>query len=201
MLDRWLRVPKDRVLAALVPPLERVHPTTITVVAAGVGLAAAGAAATSLYLPALGLWLLNRTLDGLDGTLARRTGKQSDLGGYLDILLDFVVYAALPLGLAYAAGTVAAWAAVAILLASFYVNAGSWLYLAALLEKRNVGAAAQGEQTTVTMPPGVIEGTETVLFYVVLLLFPAWLVPLALAMAALTLISSAQRVWWAARHL
>ncbi len=200
MLDRWLRVPKEQILAALVPPLERVHPTTITVVAAGVGLAAAGAAAASLYLPALGLWLLNRTLDGLDGTVARRTGKQSDIGGYLDILLDFVVYAAIPLGLAYAAGSLAAWAAVAVLLAAFYVNAGSWLYLAALLEKRNAGAAAQGELTTVTMPPALIEGTETVIFYIVLLLFPAWLVPFALTMAALTLFSSVQRVWWAARH-
>ena len=52
-----------------------------------------------------------------------------------------------------------------LLVASFYVNAASWMYLAALLEQRNDGAAARGETTAVTMPPGLIGGAETVAFY------------------------------------
>lgn len=202
MIDKALREPKETVLTPLVRgPLRRIHPTAVTVAAAVVGLAAGIAAWTGAYLPALGLWALNRVLDGLDGTLARSTGQQSDLGAYLDIVLDHVVYIAVPLGLALAAGTPAAYLALALLLASFYLNGASWMYLAALLEKRNAGATARGELTTVTMPGGLVEGAETVVLYTLFLLFPGALVPLFGLMAVLVLFTAGQRVAWATRHL
>lgn len=202
MVDKLLREPKEQVLGAVVRgPLRNVHPTTVTVVAAVVGVATAAAAWQGAYLLALGLWAVNRVLDGLDGTLARLTGKQSDLGAYLDILLDHVVYAAVPLGLALADGSPQAMLAYAAMLASFYVNAASWMYLAAILEKRQSGAAAQGELTTVTMPTGLVEGTETVILYTLFLLLPGALVPLYWLMAALVAVTVGQRVAWAARAL
>jgi phosphatidylglycerophosphate synthase len=150
---------------------------------------------------ALVLWALNRVLDGLDGTLARLTGQQSDLGAYLDIVLDHLIYAAVPLGLALAAGTPAAFLALSLLLSSFYINGASWMYLAALLEKRQAGAAAQGELTTVTMPSGLIEGAETVVFYTLFLLLPGAIVPLFVIMAVLVFVTAGQRVAWAIRAL
>jgi phosphatidylglycerophosphate synthase len=202
MIDKVLREPKELVLRPLVRgPIRHVHPVAVTVLAAAVGLGAAVAASQGAPLAALVLWGLNRVLDGLDGTLARATGRQSDLGAYLDIVCDHVVAAALALGLAFAAGTPDALAAVALLLASFYVNGATWMYLAALLEKRRAGAAARGELTSVTMPGGLIEGAETILFYTLFLLFPGALVPLFWLMAALVLITAGQRVAWAARQL
>ncbi len=202
MLDEVLRVPKEAILAPLARgPLRRLHPTAVTIAAAVAGVAAGVAAWQGAFLPALGLWLLNRVLDGLDGTLARSTGRQSDLGAYLDIVLDHVVYIAVPLGLALAAGTPAAALALALLLASFYLNGAGWMYLAALLEKRNAGAAARGELTTVTMPGGLIEGAETMVLYTLFLLLPGALVPLFGLMAALVLLTVIQRVAWAVRHL
>jgi phosphatidylglycerophosphate synthase len=202
MIDKALRAPKEAVLSPLVRgPLRRIHPTAVTIAAAVVGVAAAGAAWQGAYLPALGLWAVNRVLDGLDGTLARVTGRQSDLGAYLDIVLDHVVYVAVPLGLALAAGTPAAYLALALLLASFYINGASWMYLAALLERRQAGAAARGELTTVTMPAGLVEGAETVVFFTLFLLLPGALVPLFWLMAALVLVTAAERVAWAARAL
>lgn len=202
MIDKALRVPKESVLTPLVRgPLRRLHPTAVTVAAAVVGVAAAVAAWQGAYLAALGLWAANRVLDGLDGTLARITGQQSDLGAYLDIVLDHVVYVAVPLGLALAAGTPAAYLALALLLASFYINGASWMYLAALLEKRSAGAQARGELTTVTMPAGLVEGSETVVLFTLFLLFPGALVPLFGLMAALVVVTAAQRVAWAARAL
>ncbi len=202
MIDKVLREPKESLLSPLVKgPLRRIHPTTVTVLAAVVGLAAAVAVWQGAYLPALALWAVNRVLDGLDGTLARITNQQSDLGAYLDIVLDHVVYTAIPLGLALAAGTSEAFLALSLLLASFYINGASWMYLAALIEKRHAGAVAQGELTTVTMPGGLIEGAETVFFYSLFLLFPGALVPLFGLMAALVLITAGQRVPWAIRHL
>lgn len=202
MIDKALREPKEAVLALAVRgPVRQLHPTAVTILAAVVGLLAAGAAWQGAFWPALGLWALNRALDGLDGTLARLTGRQSDLGAYLDIVLDHVVYAAIPLGLAAAAGTPAALLALAVLLSSFYVNAASWMYLAAILEKRSLGAASRGELTGVTMPAGLIEGAETVLFYTLFLLLPGALVPLFWLMAALVVLTAAQRVVWAIRAL
>ncbi len=202
MIDKVLREPKESLLSPLVQgPLRRIHPTTVTVLAAVVGLAAAVAVWQGAYLPALALWAVNRVLDGLDGTLARITNQQSDLGAYLDIVLDHVVYTAIPLGLALAAGTSEAFLALSLLLASFYINGASWMYLAALIEKRQAGAVAQSELTTVTMPGGLVEGAETVFFYSLFLLFPGALVPLFGLMAALVLITAGQRVPWAIRHL
>lgn len=197
MVDKNLRRSKELLMAPLAGPLRAVHPNLVTIAACLVGIACAVAAAQAAYGVAVVLWIVNRILDGLDGTLARVSGKQSDLGGYLDIVLDTVVYAAIPFGLALSLGTPAAFIALAALLASFYVNGATWMYLAALLEKRNRGAAAQGDLTTVTMPGGLIEGAETVLFYSLFLLLPNLLVPLFGLMAALTFFTAVQRVIWA----
>jgi phosphatidylglycerophosphate synthase len=141
---------------------------------------------------ALALWLANRVLDGLDGTLARVQGAQSDVGGYVDLLLDFVVYAAIPFGLVLGRPSVATALAALALVGSFYVNAASWMYLAALLERRGVGARSRGELTSITMPEGLIGGSETVVLYT-LFLFSA--------MAALVVVTAAQRLVWAVRRL
>ncbi|MBK8050754.1 MAG: CDP-alcohol phosphatidyltransferase family protein [Anaerolineales bacterium] len=137
MLDHRLRGYKDDLLRPLAGHLGSLSPNAITVLAMLVGLAAAGAAAVQWYWLALGLWSLNRILDGLDGMVARARCRQSDFGGYLDILLDFVVYAAVPIGLYLGNSSEAGAITLILLLSSFYVNAASWIYLSALLEKRS----------------------------------------------------------------
>lgn len=198
MTDAYLRRPKE----ALLGPVARrtpVHPTAITLVALVPGIGAALAAAAGRPALAVTLWLLNRLLDGLDGTVARQRDRQSDLGAYLDILSDFLVYAAVPIGLAANAGTQAAWIAAAALLAAFYVNTISWSYLAALIERR--GIRREGEYTSVAMPGGLIEGAETVVVYSLMLAVPAWSVALFWAMAGAVAITVGQRVVWALRNL
>lgn len=202
MFDVLLRAIKDRLLEPLARLLgPRAAPNAVTGLACLVGLACGLAAWRQAYGIALACWAANRLLDGLDGTLARVHGRQSDFGGYLDILLDFVVYIAVPTGLAFGQPTIAMLGACVVLIGSFFVNAASWMYLSAVLEGRAVGAATRGERTTVTMPPGLIAGTETVVFYTVFLLFPAHAPELFGLMAALVYLTIAQRVWWAWRHL
>lgn len=186
----------------IAPRLGRhVHPTMVTLVAFGVGVAASLCLWQRAYGWGLALWLLNRAVDGLDGSVARASGKQSDLGGYLDILLDTVIYAAVPVALVAARPDPATLWALVALLASFYVNSISWSYLAAILEKRQHGAAAHSELTSVTMPTGLIEGTETVLFFTAFILFPSALVVLFGLMGALVALTTVQRVVWAVRTL
>jgi phosphatidylglycerophosphate synthase len=204
MLDPLLRAHKDAALLPLARAIGvRLHPTTLTLISFAVGCACAALLLRGAYAAALVAWLGCRVLDGLDGTLARATGRQSDLGGYLDIVLDFFVYAAVPIALVAGlpiAGR-AEFLALALLLGSFFVNSASWMYLAALAEKRGRGARATGEQTSVTMPTGLIEGTETVLFFSAFIVLPHLAVPLFGAMTALVLVTSLQRVGWAVRHL
>lgn len=202
MFDVFLRAVKDRLfepLARLLGP--GVAPNAVTLLACLVGLACGAAAWRQAYGAALALWVVNRLLDGLDGTLARVHGRQTEFGGYLDILLDFVVYAAVPTGLALGRPTVATLAAGVALLGSFFVNAASWMYLSAVLERRAAGAEARGERTTVTMPPGLIAGTETIVFYTSFLAFPARTPELFGVMAALVYLTVGQRVWWARRNV
>lgn len=201
MLDHTLRVYKDDLLRPVAGHLGRIPPNAITVIAMVIGLAAAGAAGLQWYWAALMLWLLNRVLDGLDGMVARTHARQSDFGGYLDIVLDFVVYAAIPVGLYLGNPSGMLALALIFLLSSFYINAASWIYLSAILEKRSAGAAAQGELTTVTMPNGLVGGAETILFYSAFLLWPGGLTWLFALMAVMVMVGVGLRLHWARRHL
>ena len=202
MLDDFSRPIKERVLTpAALAVGRRVSPLTVTLCGFGLGIAAAVAAATGHTSVGLALWIANRVLDGFDGTLARVQHEQSDVGGYVDLLLDFVVYAAVPIGFVIAAPEMGLAVAGLALLGMFYVNAASWMYLSALLEKRGVGARARGELTSVTMPVGLIGGTETVLLFAAYFIWPRWLVLLFWITTALVGVTVLQRLAWAVRHL
>ncbi len=100
------------------------------------------------------------------------------------MLADTVGYAAIPLGVALGIDRTSGWITLAVLLGVLWVNAISWTYLAAVLEKRGAGAATSGELTTVTMPPALVEGTETIVCYSAFVVFPGAAPWLFSAMAA-----------------
>jgi len=197
LFDEWLRVYKDRLLAGVAGRLGRVSPNQVTILALLVGAGAVAAIADGRRGLALALWLLNRLLDGLDGTLARLHGRSSDFGAYLDILLDFAVYAAVPVALVLAAPAPGATFAALVLMASFYLNAASWMYLAALLERRGEHVGA----TRVVMPAGLVGGTETILLYSAAILLPRQLGAICWLMAGLVFAGVIQRLLWARRRL
>lgn len=212
MIDSVLRPGKDAALAPIVrrlPGWLGAGWLTAAGLLATLGAAALAAAGTRA---AVGLWLLGRLLDGLDGAVARRRSTTSDLGGYLDIVADTVGYAAVPIGLAAADGSSGTWAACAALLASFYVNAVSWTYLAAVREKRTAAAGgavsatggggdAGASEPSISIPTGVIEGGETIVFYTAMLVWPGAAPELFVVMAALVAVTVVKRLVWAARAL
>jgi phosphatidylglycerophosphate synthase len=201
MFDDRLRQAKDRTLTPVAQAMRRVPPWGVTGVAFLLGLGSAGLASQQWYGVAALLWMLNRVADGLDGTLARAHGRASDFGGYLDILGDFVVYAVVPLGMVWGLPTAVHWFLLALLLSSYYVNAASWMYLSAILEKRQAGTETTGEVTSVTMPTAVAGGLETGLIYLNFLLLPHHLTGWFSLMLLLVLISILQRLRWAAHNL
>lgn len=201
MFDHLLRGLKDRLLAPLATLLRGVPPNALTVTALLFGLSAAAAAAQGAWSAGLALWLANRIVDGLDGTVARMAELQTDFGGYLDILMDFVVYAAIPIGFAVSSQERLVLVLAVALEGAFFVNACSWMYLSAVLEKRASGAASTGELTTVTMPPALVAGFETIVFFSLFFLFPDRLVTLFGLMTGLVGINIVQRLVWARRVL
>lgn len=232
MFDGRLRLAKDRALAPVAASLRSVPPVAITAIGLAAGLGCAAAAYVGETPLALGLWVANRALDGLDGTVARLAGTTSDRGGYVDLVADFITYAAIPVAQVAGAPDPAPLAVpLGALLGSYYVNAVSWLALSAIIERRgaadhgasptpcpgnpppptplrreggDVAAAPEesgGIRTTIAMPVGLVEGTETVLFVGACLAWPDLLRPLFLAFAVLVLLTALQRATWAWRTL
>jgi len=120
--------------------------------------------------------LINRFFDGLDGAVARRNGITS-LGGFLDITCDFIFYSAVILGFALAAPEQNSLAAT-FLIFSFIGTGASFLAFAAVAEKHGISSEAHGQKAFYYLE-GLAEGTETILFYIIICLFPGYFPALA----------------------
>src|SRR5262245_32478044 len=120
-------------------------PNQVTIAGLGLGLAAAIAIALGGFAIGLFLFLLGRLADGLDGAVARAT-TPTDQGGFLDIALDFFVYAAIPLAFAVYDPSSNAFSA-ALLLASFLTNGSVFLAFAILAEKRALVSDFRGSRS------------------------------------------------------
>lgn len=163
----------------------------VTVSGFCLGLLAAGSIAFGYFLTGFVLIALNRLFDGLDGAVARASQK-TDLGGYLDITLDFFFYGAIPLAFAIQAPETNALPAAA-LLASFYANGSAFLAFAIMAEKRNLSTSHQGAKSLYYIG-GLAEGTETIGLFLLMALLPAWFPILAWAFAGVCLVSASARV-------
>ncbi len=199
MLDGWMRPVIDPILDRMGKALagQGVTADGVTLAGLALGLVAAGVIA----LVGEGLWALvpllaSRVADGLDGAVARVRGK-TDFGGYLDIVCDFLFYAAIPLAFVLrdpAANGVAG----AVLLASFYVNGATFLGYAVLAEKKGMETRSRGEKS-LYFTAGLLEGTETIGFFVLICLWPGAFAPLAFIFAALCFVTAVSRVLLARR--
>jgi phosphatidylglycerophosphate synthase len=163
----------------------------ISIAGLALGLAAALAIACGAFVLGLALFMLNRFADGLDGAVARHTAL-TDRGGFLDITLDFFVYAAIPLAFAINDPLRNALPA-ASLLASFLMNGSAFLAFSALAARRGMRSRAQGLKSIYYLA-GIAEGTETIVFFVAFCIIPGAFPQLAFAFAAICTISAAARL-------
>lgn len=162
------------------------------------GMAAALAIGLQQFLAGLALMLLSRLLDGLDGAVARASAP-TDRGGFLDITLDFLFYAAIPLGFAFANPAANALPA-AVLLASFIGTGSSFLAFAVLAEKRGLAGTALPGKSFYFLG-GLTEATETIAAFAAMCLWPQWFGHIAYGFAALCAITAALRIGWGWRRL
>jgi len=201
VLDRWATAALRPVLGGAARALVRAGAGADAITLAGfaIGLAGAAAIAAGQPLPGLALILLSRLADGLDGAVARLT-TPTDRGAFLDIALDFLFYASIPLAFALADPAANALPA-AVLLASFIGTGSSFLAFAVLAEKRGLKSSAHPNKGLYYLG-GLTEATETLLCFAVMCLWPGQFALLAYGFAALcglTILSRLVAGWVALR--
>jgi phosphatidylglycerophosphate synthase len=162
------------------------------------GLLAMLGVALELYALGLALLLANRLADGLDGAVARRNGP-TDLGGFLDIVFDFIIYSGIVFAFALADPARNALAA-AFLIFSFIGTGCSFLAFAIMAAKRSLETRARGAKSLYYLG-GLTEGTETVLVFVLFCIFPGAFVELAVIFGAMCWITTTGRILTALRTL
>lgn len=179
----------DRLGAALAQ--RGVSANAVTMTGLALGLVAALLITGQYYLAAAAVIVVSRLCDGLDGAVARAT-RQTDFGGFLDIVLDFVFYGAIPLGF-IVADPQANGLAGGLLLFSFYVNGSSFLAYAVMAEKRSMTTDVRGAKS-LYFTTGLAEATETIAVFLAFCLFPTWFPVLAALFALVCLYTALSRI-------
>jgi phosphatidylglycerophosphate synthase len=195
MLDRQAVTLLRPAVTALARTLARsgISANRITLLGFAIGLGAALLIALGAYLPGAVLILLSRLCDALDGAVARQT-QATDAGGFLDLALDFLFYASIPLAFAVARPGDNALAA-AVLLTAFIGTSSSFLAFAAFAAKRGL-ASLDWPDKSLYFLGGLTEATETLALFLAMCLWPQHFAPLAYGFAALCAITTASRIGW-----
>ena len=198
MFDAQLRPLIDRLLNPIGRGLVALGMTAnqVTMIGAAFGLIAAGCVAAGLFYPALWFVIANRVIDGLDGAVARAS-RSSDFGGYLDIVSDFIFYSAIPLAFAVALPKTAL--AAAFLIFSFIGTATSFLGFAILAEKHQVTTQIRGKKAFYYLG-GLTEGTETILLFLAMLVWPNYFSLMAIVFGILCWVTTGTRIYAAYRQ-
>jgi len=194
MLDKWTNAWVAPVLMRCAAGLARrgVTPTQLTVGGFAIGMLALPLLAYQAYGLALVAIVLNRLCDGLDGALARHLQCQSDAGGFLDIVLDFVFYAAVVLGFALADPGQNALPS-ALLLFAFMGTGASFLAFAIAATRHGL-ERPHFEYKAFYYLDGLTEGTETIIAFVVFCLWPVHFAWLASLFALACMLTAAMRI-------
>src|SRR6056300_1061233 len=134
--------------------LKLISPNKMTLIGFSFGFLMCVSIIIDQYLIAIIFLFLNRLSDGLDGVMARLQ-TPTPLGGYLDIVLDFLIYGGFVL--------------------SFGITEQNSTFLA----KAAILPSLTNQNSNEKIPKsfhyavGLVEGTETIIFMLLCLLFPS----------------------------
>jgi phosphatidylglycerophosphate synthase len=195
MLDRAIQTAIKPLLTKAAKALVKtgVSADRLTLTGFLVGMGAAVAIAFEAYIAGLVMLLISRLMDGLDGAVARET-TPTDRGGFLDITLDFLFYASIPLAFAIANPAQNALPA-AVLLAAFIGTGSSFLAFAIVAEKNRIASTAFPNKSFYFLG-GLTEATETIVALSAMCLWPAAFPLIAYGFAVLCAITIVMRIGW-----
>lgn len=193
MIDRYALAILSPVTDAAARRLVAKKFTADQVSVGGFAIGLLAALTISLGFPALAIvpLLVNRAFDGLDGAMARLSSA-TDRGAFIDIGLDFLFYAAIPLGFALADPGANALAA-AVLLAAFLGTGTSFLAYAVIAEKRGLKSSDYPTKSFYYLG-GLTEGTETIACFLAMCWWPQYFSGIAYVYAALCTVTTVTRL-------
>jgi phosphatidylglycerophosphate synthase len=171
--------------------LKFISPNQMTLVGFGFGILMCISIVIDQYLIGILFLFLNRLADGLDGAMARLTAP-TPLGGYLDIVLDFLVYGGfvLSFGITDQNNTF-----LSMILLFCYIGTGAtFLAKAAILPSLTHQNQNNDIPKSFHYAVGLVEGSETIVFMILCLLFPNLFVYLSSIFIALCLITIVFRI-------
>lgn len=189
MLDAPIRQVLHQPLDTIASFFERrgISPNQLTAVGFIVGVGACVAVAADRWILGLIMWLLNRLIDGLDGSVARRVGP-TKLGGFLDIMADFAIYGGIVVAIGWAEPD--ARLAALVLFLAYYLNGSAFLAWSSLAQELEV----EGDGRSLHFPTGLAEGTETIVVMSVVLLARGYTEVLLWVWTGVVAISVLQRI-------
>ncbi len=178
--------------------LKFISPNQMTLIGFGFGVLMCVSILIEQYLIGLIFLFLNRLSDGLDGVMARLQ-TPTPLGGYLDIVLDFLIYGGfvLSFGVTEENNTFLSM----ILLFCFIGTGATFLAKAAILPSLTHQSLNEDIPKSFHYAEGLIEGSETFVFMILCLLFPNLFVYLSSIFVVLCLITIFFRILVCYREL
>jgi len=170
MLDTTLRKLVNPALNPIATILIKtgISANSITIIGFLIGVVGWIALALNLYYLALGIIVINRIFDGLDGLMAQKTTK-TEIGGYLDIVLDFIFYSGVPFF--FVIGKPEVGLPASFLIFSFIGTGSSFLAYSVIAAKHNI-KNEKYKNKAIYYLGGLTEGTETIAFFLFICIKP-----------------------------
>ncbi|MEI7852181.1 MAG: CDP-alcohol phosphatidyltransferase family protein [Planctomycetota bacterium] len=170
MLDTTLRKLVNPALNPIATMLVKtgISANSITIIGFLIGVVGWIALALNLYYLALGIIVINRIFDGLDGLMAQKTTK-TEIGGYLDIVLDFIFYSGVPFF--FVIGKPEVGLPASFLIFSFIGTGSSFLAYSVIAAKHNI-KNEKYKSKAIYYLGGLTEGTETIAFFLFICIKP-----------------------------
>lgn len=144
-----------------------VTPNSITFIGFFFGVFCFYSIVNAMFFYAFIFLFLNRLCDGLDGALARLIGE-TDIGAFYDIVLDFLFYSLFPISFIFL--NIENAYSICFLLLSFVATQTTFLASAWIIEKNKM-LILENQKKSFFYIGGITEGFETILCFVMMLLF------------------------------
>jgi phosphatidylglycerophosphate synthase len=197
MFDRSIQRLTQKPLSILGKFLLKIFkPNQITIIGFFFGIVMCFLIFIHSYLLAILFLFINRLCDGLDGVMARQTSP-SPLGAYLDIILDFIIYAAFILVFSLQ-NEINLLTGVFLLFS--YICTGTTFLTQAIIQPQLDYSQQDHDDVKDEIPKsfiyasGLIEGSETIFFMFICLILPKAFPILGFLFGMLCLITAIARV-------
>ena len=145
----------------------KINANSVTFIGFFFGLVCSFFIINEMFVYAAIFLLINRFCDGLDGALARLVGE-TDIGAFYDIILDFLFYFIFPIS--FILLDLKNTYSMCFLIFSFAATQTSFLAIAWLVEKNKL-SISDGQKKSFFYAGGITEGFETIICFLMILIF------------------------------